>query len=108
MNLLLVLAALIAVAVGPIMVGARVVHAANSGFGSALFAVIVLSALSLAINKFIDSPVLAFAASVVGGGFFLAGILGTTFLRAIAVSVIAVAIQVAILVLFAGALFSGA
>jgi hypothetical protein len=107
MEFLYAIGLLIAVTVVPIMVGARIVGAKNTGFGSALFAVILLSALSIAVNKFIDNSVLAFLASAAGGGFFLAGVLGTTFWKGIVVSVIAVAIQVAILVFFAGALLGG-
>jgi len=108
MSFLLVLALLIAVAVVPIMIGARIVKAQHTGFGSALFAVILLSALSLVINKFITNQFLSFVASAAGGGFFLSFVLGTTFWRGIAVSIIAVALQVAFLVFFAGAILGGA
>lgn len=104
MEIITAIALIIAVTVVPIMVGARVVGAKNTGFGSALIAVIVLLALSYGIAKFIPNPIVAFIASAAGGGVFLSAILDTTFLRGIAVSIIAVAVQFAILVMFAGAI----
>ena len=108
MSVLLVLAVLVVVAVLPIMIGARIVKAQHTGFGSALLAVIVLSALSLAVNHFFSNQFLAFLVSAAGGGFLLSAVLGTTFWRGIAVSIIAVALQVAFLVFFAGAILGGA
>ena len=107
MELLLAVGLLLAVTVVPIMIGARIVGAKNTGFGSAFFAVIMLTVLSIVVTKFIPNPVLAFIASAAGGGFFLAGVLGTTFWKGILVSIIAVAVQVAILFMFAGAIFGG-
>jgi hypothetical protein len=107
MEILYALGLLIAVTVVPIMVGARVVGAKNTGFGSALIAVVVLAALSFGVAKFIQNPILAFVVSAAGGGVFLSAILGTSFWRGIAVSVIAVAVQIAVLVMFAGAIIGG-
>lgn len=103
MNFLLVIALLIGVTIVPVMVGARIVGAKNTGSGSALLAVVALSALSFGIDKFVAQPVLAFALSAAGGAFLLAGILGTSFWRGLAVSVIVVAVQVIVVVVFAGA-----
>lgn len=108
MSAFIVLAILIAVAVVPIMVGARIVNARNSGFGSALIAVLLLSALSFAIAKYVPNQTLAFLASAAGGGLVLAGVLDTTFWRGMAVSVIAVVVQFVMLVLFAGAALTAA
>jgi hypothetical protein len=107
MDILVAITLLIAVTVVPIMIGARVVGAKNTGFGSALIAVVVLSALSFFVSKYIGNPLLAFAASAAGGGVMLAAILGTTFWKGILVSIIAVAIQIGVLVMFAGALLGG-
>jgi hypothetical protein len=101
MAFLWILALLIGVTVFPVMVGARVVGARNNGFWSALFAVLLLSALSVAIGKNITSPGLAFAASAGGGAVVLAGVLGTTFLRGILVGVVIVAVQYAVIFFFA-------
>jgi hypothetical protein len=108
MEFLYVIALLIGMTIIPVMVGARVVGAQNTGFGSALFAVILLAALSIGIDMFVGNPIVAFLASAAGGGFLLAGILGTSFLRGIAVSLIAVAVQVLVIVVFAGAMIGGA
>lgn len=107
MDILYALALLVAVTVVPIMVGARVVGAKNTGFGSALIAVFVLAALSFGVAKFIPNQILAFVVSAAGGGILLSAILGTTFWKGIAVSIIAVAVQIAVLVMFAGALIGG-
>jgi len=104
MTFLLVIALLIGLTVIPVMVGARVVKSQNTGFVSALLAVLALSALSAAIEYFVGSELIAFIASAAGGAVILAGILGTSFLRGLAVSIIVVAIQFAIILAVAGGL----
>ena len=101
--LLAVLLVFALVAVVPVMIGARMVGANNTGFGSALFGVIMLAFLSGAVKLFGFSDVLAFVVGAGVGGLLLSAILGTTFWRALGVSVIATAIQVGAIVLFAGA-----
>jgi hypothetical protein len=108
MSVLLVLAVIVVIAIVPVMVGARVVHARNDGFGSALLAVIVLSALSMTVKHFVPNPALGFVASVLGTGFLLGGILGTTFLRGLAIAAITIALQAALFVMLAGSLVIGA
>ena len=109
MNFVIVFAILAVVLVVPIMIGARVVRARNTGFGSALLAVVIIAAFSAATDSFLANDIVAFVATAVFGAFVLSGILGTTFFRGLAVSAIAAIIQVVVMLLFAGALLgSGA
>jgi len=88
--------------VAPIMIGARIVNARNTGFGSALLAVVILAALSAAIDGFVNDDIVAVVVMAAVGAMVLAGVLGTTFLRGLAVSVIATAIQLGVILLLAG------
>jgi ABC-type uncharacterized transport system permease subunit len=92
----------------PIMIGARMVGANNTGFGAALVAVLALTVVNTVVDKFVANQVIAFLVSGALGSFLLAGILGTSFWRAVAVSVIAAAIFAVIVVLFAGAMLAKA
>ena len=86
------------------MIGARVVNARNTGFGSALLAVVVLAAISAAADGIVGNSLVSVIAVAVLGAMVLAAILGTTFLRGLAVSVIAAIIQVGVMLLLAGML----
>ncbi len=108
MSFLLFIALLLGVTVIPVMIGARIVGARNTGFGSALLAVIALACVSIGVDKFFGNQLLGYIVSAAAGGFFLAGILGTSFWRGIAVSIITVVVQVIVFVVFAGALIGGA
>lgn len=105
MQLLLFIALLLAVTVFPVMIGARMVNARNTGFGAAFLAIILLAALSAAVEHFFPSQGVAFVVSVLGGAAILAGTLGTTFLRGLAVSMIVVAIQFLVILGVAGTIF---
>jgi hypothetical protein len=100
MTYLLFILLVIGFSVGPVMIGARLFKAKNTGFGPSLVAVIVLAAVSLGVDKLIGNPWLGSAASAIAGGFFLARILGTSFWRGIGVSLVAVAVQVIVIVVF--------
>jgi hypothetical protein len=108
MSFLLILTLLIGITVFPVMVGARIVGAGNRGFWSALFSVIILSVLSEFVPKYIPNHAAAFAVSTAASALFLAGILDTTFLRGLAVSVIIVAVQYLVVIMFAGAVITSA
>ncbi len=102
MTFIVLFAVVAVVLVVPVMIGARMVGAKNTGFGSAFLAVIILAFFSSAIDALVVDDVLAVLAAVIFGTFVLAWILGTTFFRALAVSVIATIIQaVAIIALAA-------
>ena len=103
MEIVIVFAVLAVALVVPIMIGARLVNARNTGFGSALLAVVILAALSAAIDGLVADDLVAFVVMAVAGAMVLAGVLGTTFLRGLAVSVIAAMIQFGVILLLAGA-----
>jgi len=108
-EIVIVFAVLAVALVAPIMIGARLVNARNTGFGSALLAVVILAALSAVIDGFVADDLVAFVAMAAIGAMVLAGVLGTTFLRGLAVSVIAAIIQIGVILLLAGAVIgSGA
>jgi hypothetical protein len=108
MSLLIMLLVLFIVALVPVMIGARVVGARNTGIGAALLSVLALTVIQILCDRVIGSPVLNFLASAALGGVVMSGILGTTFWRAIGVAVIAAAIQWGIALLFFGAVIAGA
>lgn len=99
MEIVIVFTVLAVALVVPIMIGARLVNARNTGFGSALLAVVILAAFSALIDGFVADDLFAFVAMAAIGAMVLAGVLGTTFLRGLAVSVIATIIQVGVLLL---------
>ena len=101
MEFLILFLVLAVVLVAPVMLGARMVNARNRGFGSALLAVLVLAALSAVINGAVSNDLVAIFAMIILGAVALASILGTTFLRGLAVSVIASIIQFGVVFLLA-------
>lgn len=101
MEILIAFAVLAVALVVPVMFGARLVGARNTGFGSALLAVVILAALSAVIEGFVANDLVAIVAMAAIGAMVLAGILGTTFLRGLAISVIATIIQVGVILLLA-------
>ena len=101
MEILIVFAVLAVALVVPVMFGARLVGARKTGFGSALLAVVILAALSAVIDGFVANDLVAIVAMAAIGAMVLAGILGTTFLRGLAISVIATIIQVGVILLLA-------
>jgi hypothetical protein len=108
MAVFIMLLVLLVVVTVPVMIGARLVGAANTGVGSALLSVLALMVVSYVCNRFFHSALLNFLASAGIGGVVMAGILGTTFWRAIAVSLIASAIQIGVAMLFFGAVLATA
>lgn len=108
MELVIGIVILIAVLVVPVMIGARVVDARNKGFGSALLAVVIMALLGSLVSAMVPNEVIGFVVNLALGAAILAGVLGTTFLRGLAISVIATIIQVAVVVLFLGAYMAGA
>lgn len=101
MEILIVFAVLAVALVVPVMIGARLVGARNTGFGSALLAVVILAALSAVIEGFVAKSLVAIVAVAAISAMVLAGILGTTFFRGLAISVIATIIQVGVILLLA-------
>ena len=107
MEFVIIFAVIAVVIVIPIMIGARLVGAKNTGFGSALLAVVIVAPLSALISLFVANEIVAFVGTAVVSAFVLSGILGTTFFRGLAISVIATIIQVVVILFFAGLLIGG-
>ena len=101
MEILVVFAVLAVILVAPIMFGARLVSAKNTDFGSALLAVVILAAVSALIDEFVANDLVSIVAIAALGAVILSVILGTTFLRGLAVSVVATIIQVGVILLAA-------
>ena len=102
MSIVLTFAIVAAVLVVPVMIGARMVGARNRTFGPALLAVILMSIASVAIDENISNDIVAFAAMLVVGAIVLSTVLGTTFLRGVAISMIATVIQLVAILVIAG------
>ena len=107
MELVIGFLVLVVVMVVPIMIGARVVDARNTGFGHALVAVIILSIISSGVNALTASVFVSFVISSALGAMVLAGVLGTTFLRGLAISLIAAVIQVVVAIVLAMVILGG-
>jgi hypothetical protein len=108
MSLLVALLVLFIVTLVPVMIGARVVGARNTGIGAALLSVLALMVIGALCDRLIGSPLLNFLISAALGGAVMSAILGTTFWRAIGVAIIAAAIQWGIALFFFGAVIAGA
>lgn len=106
LQFLLALVVLVLIIVVPVMFAARMVGARNTGFGSALAAVIVSVFVGACIRLLGMSPGVTFVVSAIVGAFVLAGILGTTFWRGMAVSILSSVIQFFAFVLFLGGLLA--
>jgi hypothetical protein len=101
--LLAVLLLIIALATIPIMVGARIVKAEHTEFGRALIVAIVLAVFGMAIGKMVGNGFIAFVVQTAVGGWLIATFMGTTFLRGIAIGIIANVLQLLVVMVFAGA-----
>ena len=95
---------LFVVAIIPVMIGARIVGASNTGIGAAVISVIALTLIGVLCDRLIGNQLVNFLVAATLGGWVMSGILGTTFWRAIGVSVIAALIQMVVVVLFFGAM----
>ena len=106
MAFLIMLLVLFVVALVPVMIGARVVGARNTGIGAALLSVLALTVIQAVCDRLVGTPLLNFLISAALGGMVMSWILGTTFWRAIGVAIIAAAVQIAIRILFFGAVLA--
>ena len=94
MFLVIVIAAVVLLGVLPIMLGARIVKAKNTGFNTAFLAAVCLGILSFALDSFVSNPILSAAISTALGTILLTLILGTSLWRGFAVSLIVAAVQI--------------
>lgn len=105
MEFIIILAIVIAAVVVPVMLAARFVGAGNVGFGSALVAVILQSALSAATRALAPNPAVALLVAVVAGSAIYAFVLNTTLVKGFLIGVISTVIAVVVFMLF-GSLFA--
>ncbi|MDX1609268.1 MAG: hypothetical protein R3225_04020 [Halofilum sp. (in: g-proteobacteria)] len=88
---------LIVVTVVPVMIAAKWARARRSGFLHSLLAVVVATVVAQLALHLIGDPLLAFVVAFVGFVAAYALILGSTFVAAVGIAVIAVVLQVLIL-----------
>jgi hypothetical protein len=94
--LLVALLVLIAVTVVPVMIAAKWARARRSGFLPTLAAVVVATLAGQAALQFIGDPLLALAGAFVLGCAAYALVLGTSFVAAVGIAVVATVLQVVI------------
>ena len=96
-QLILMFAALVAVAVLPVMFAARMVGAERTGFGTVLITVILQIILSGLVEQFVPDQLIAVAIAIIGGSVIYSFTLGTTLLKGFLISILATVIAVIIL-----------
>lgn len=94
LQLSIFLCVLVLLTVIPVMFAARIVRARNTGFWSALAAVLLLIVLSAVLEHFVPHPGIAVAVSIVLGSAIYAFTLGTTWLRGLFVAFLALVIAI--------------
>ena len=93
MGVLLLIVVSLVVAVLPVMIGARIVGAGNTGFGAAVLAVILTVLTTIIGFVVFGQTKFVWILTAIIGGMILAKVLDTTFWRGIGVSIISVVIQ---------------
>lgn len=96
--LLGILVLLIAITVLPVMLAARWARARRPGFLAALAAVVVATVLVQLVLNLVGDPVLGFIAAFVVGCAAYAAILGSSFVSAVGIAVVAFLLQGLILI----------
>lgn len=96
------LAIIFIIIIYPVMLAARLVGAGKTGFGSAVFSVLLQSCLGILIKVFILSELVAVLIAVIGGSVIYSLALDTTILRGFAISMLAVTIVLGTMFLLAG------
>lgn len=108
MELILIFAVVVAFAVVPVMLAARLVGAGRVGFGSALVAVILQTALSAATRAFAPNLGVALLVAIVAGSAIYAFVLDTTLIRGFLIGIVSTVIGVVILLILGNLLAAGA
>ncbi|WLD57190.1 hypothetical protein NFC81_10715 [Salinispirillum sp. LH 10-3-1] len=98
LQLSLFLLVLVVLTVIPVMFAARIVRARNTGFWSALAAVILLMVLSLLLERFVPQQGIALAIAVIVGSAIYAFTLGTTWLKGFMVAILSLVIVIGLIV----------
>jgi hypothetical protein len=102
LQILLLLAVCIAVLTLPVMFAARMVGAKNTGFGSALMAIILQSFLFPFAGMLISNQWGILAVAVIVGSAIYSSILGTTFPKGFLIGLIASMITIGVSFLLDG------
>ena len=105
MFLILTLAAVVGIAVVPVMLAARMMDAERPGFLAALIAVILQFVLMAVIQATLTEGMIAFAVALVAGSAIYAYVLGTSVLKGFVISILATVIAVIAALMF-GASFA--
>ncbi|MDA3797776.1 MAG: hypothetical protein PF692_01715 [Kiritimatiellae bacterium] len=98
--MLLIFFAVVFILIWPLQISAKMIEAKRTGFGSCLLAVLAANVLSTIV--FFALPqlaVIALLANVIITAFVFAGVLGTTFIKAVAITIVYWVLLVAVLFL---------
>ena len=105
MLLILTLAAVVGIAVLPVMLAARMMDAERQSFLASLIAVILQFVLMAVIQATLTEGMIAFAVALVVGSAIYAYVLGTSVLKGFAISILATVIALVAALMF-GASFA--
>ncbi len=94
LTFLLILLALIALAVVPVMYTARTLGAEKTGAGSVLLVLILQLCLSKLVESIISSGLVAALAGFFGGALIIQMVMVTTYTRALLISLVSSAIAI--------------
>ena len=98
MDILILLILLVAATVLPVMFAARAFGAENTGFGHALLAVLLHAGAMEGISRLGQTPAITAVAGTLLGGFFFAAVLGTNYGKGLLISIVALLLRFAIIV----------
>jgi hypothetical protein len=94
LTFLLVLLALIALAIAPVMYTARALGAEKTGLGSVLLVLVLQLCLSKLVEAVISSGMIGALAGFFGGAFIIQMVLVTTYKRALLISLVSSVIAI--------------
>lgn len=103
---LILLVGLVAIVILPVKYAAEKFEASRTSTGAVLFAVIFKACSAYALEEMISRQWISLPLSIVVGSIIFSLILGTTFFRGLAISVVASIIMFISIVLLAGALMA--
>jgi hypothetical protein len=93
MGLLITVAVLSIIAVVPVMVGARLLKAQNTGFFSCLLAVVLSMLGTMVLANYIENDGLNFILSIPLSALIYGFILGASFIQALFIALVSIVIQ---------------
>ncbi|WMS88954.1 hypothetical protein [Pleionea litopenaei] len=101
MEWLIILTIMVVVLVVPVMLAAKMLNARNSGFFSALLAVIAAAIANALTGSFFHNPWLAALLAIIVTAVCFSLILGARFLQSLGIAILAYIIQVGLVFLLA-------